>query len=73
VISSNLELRNDGLPYAGSADRKISDPGVALYFLFKERPMVMARDLYLTPAENLRCIGCAVHDLVCSSSTVEAS
>ncbi len=63
VISSNMELRNDGLPYAAEANKKLADPGVAVYFLLKKRAMVMARDLYQTPAANLRCIGCAVHDL----------
>lgn len=63
VISSNMALRNDGLPYADAARRKIDDPGVAVYFTLKDRQMVMARDLYWTPAENMRSIGLAVEHL----------
>lgn len=63
VISSNMALRNDGLPYADAAKRRIDDPGVAVYFVLKKRQMVMARDIYWTPAENLRSIGLAVEHL----------
>src|SRR5438876_65558 len=42
VISTNAELRQDGLPY--SQQKRIDDPGVAVYFMLKKRPMVMAVD-----------------------------
>ncbi len=58
VISSNVALRRDGLPYADQ--RKIEDPGVAVYFTLKKRPMCMARDAYESVAGNLRSLGLAI-------------
>lgn len=45
VISTNLPLRQDGYPYADAARRKIDDPGVAVYFMLRKRPMTMARKM----------------------------
>ena len=58
VISTNVALRNDGLPYA--TQKQIADPGVAVYFMFKKRPMVMARDAYKTVAGNMRSLTLAI-------------
>jgi hypothetical protein len=58
VISTNIALRQDGLPY--SVQKRIDDPGVAVYFTFKKKPMVMACDRYETVAGNLRSLGLAV-------------
>lgn len=58
VVSSNVALRRDGLPYA--EQRRLDDPGVAVYFTFKKRPMVMARDAYVSVAGNLRSLGLAI-------------
>ncbi len=63
VVSSWLALRNDGLPYAEAARRKLEDPGVAVYFLLKGRQMVLARDSYTTVHDNLRSIGLAIAHL----------
>lgn len=60
VISSNMAVRNDGLPYAETARRKIEDPGVAVYFARGERRLVMARDVFATVHDNLRSIGLAI-------------
>jgi hypothetical protein len=46
VVSSNLPLRPDGLPYADS--RRIDDPGIAVYFTLDGEQLAMARDLYGT-------------------------
>lgn len=59
VISSNIELRRDGLPY--SNQRKPDDPGVAVYFRMADagrhtQPRVLACDRWETPEENLRAI-----------------
>lgn len=47
-----------------TADRDIDhrrlDPGVAVYFTFKGRQLVMASDRFHSPADNLRSIGCAI-------------
>lgn len=58
VISSNVALRNDGLPY--SVQKRMDDPGVAVYFTYKKLPMVMARDAYTSVAGNLRSLTLAI-------------
>lgn len=58
VVSTNVALRNDGLPYA--TQKQIADPGVAVYFMLKNRPMVMARDAYKTVAGNMRSLTLAI-------------
>lgn len=63
VISSWLALRNDGQPYADQARRRIPDPGVAVYFIFRNRQMVMARDAYTSVHDNLRSIGLGIAHL----------
>lgn len=60
VISSNIAVRGDGLPYAETARRNIEDPGVAVYFARGERRLVMARDAFTTVHDNLRSIGLAI-------------
>lgn len=57
VISSDLAVRKDGLPYADQARRKIHDPGVAVYFEKKGTQMVFACDRYDAPWKNMRAIG----------------
>lgn len=54
VISTNVSLRRDGLPY--SNQRRPEDPGAAVYFQFKGQPRVLACDRWLTPEENLVAI-----------------
>lgn len=60
VISSNVPLRNDGLPYASESKRRYDDPGVAVYFTLKGKPLSMARDVYWTPWENIRSLILAI-------------
>jgi len=54
VISSNLRLRQDGLPYAQQSG--ISDMGIATYFDYKGKPMCFACDRYKSIEANLRAI-----------------
>lgn len=70
VISTNVELRADGMPQADR--RPPSDPGVAVYFNRPLRqpsgktervPFVVACDTYLTVAANLRAIGKTIENL----------
>ena len=58
VISSNVRLRLDGLPY--SDQRRLDDPGVAVYFTLRKRPLVMARDAFISVAGNLRSLTLAI-------------
>lgn len=54
VISTNIELRIDGLPY--SRQRPISDHGVAVYFTRNGRQMVFACDRWDKIEHNMRAI-----------------
>jgi len=58
VLSTNFELRNDGLPRSGQ--RAPDDPGVALYFMLDGRPMVMAQDAHARAEENMRSLALAI-------------
>jgi hypothetical protein len=58
VISSNLELRRDGLPYADS--RVPTDPAVAVYFTLKKKPMCFACDRWNRVEENMRAIALTI-------------
>jgi hypothetical protein len=58
VISTNIALRRDGLPYADN--RRVDDPGVAAYFTLRGKPMVMARDAFSSVAGNLRSLTLAI-------------
>jgi hypothetical protein len=55
VISSNLILRRDGLPYAGQ--KTPADPGIALYFTRKGKEICISCDRYMSMDANLRAIG----------------
>lgn len=63
VLSTNIPLRQDGLPYSDLGRRKIEDPGAAVYFVLRDRPLVMARDVYWTPWENVHSLGLAIGHL----------
>lgn len=63
VISSWLPIRNDGLPRADAARMKLSDPGVAVYFMRDKRQLVLARDTFWNVHDNLRSIGLAIAHL----------
>lgn len=55
VISSNLRVRQDGLPYAQQA-KQLDDPGVAVYFRLGNQPRVLACDKWSSAAENMAAI-----------------
>jgi hypothetical protein len=55
ILSSNIPVRRDGLPYSGQANP--DDPGIAVYFRYKEKPMVLfACDTYINAVDNLWAI-----------------
>lgn len=55
TLSTNINLRRDGLPYANQAEPQ--DAGVAVYFLYKKNQMCLACDQCRKVAENLTAIG----------------
>jgi DnaJ-like protein len=60
IISTNLKLRNDGLPYSGQ--RQPADQGVAIYFTMKlegnqAKQMVIACDQYDRIQDNIYAVG----------------
>jgi hypothetical protein len=61
IVSSNIPTKSDGLPY--SEARLIDDPGVAVYFTFKKKPLVMARDGFISVAGNIRSLTLAIEGL----------
>jgi hypothetical protein len=58
VISSNLELRNDGLPR--SNQRLPDDSGVAVHFMRDDRQLVMAHDTWWQPEANINALALAI-------------
>lgn len=61
VVSTNLALRNDGLPYANQ--RQPDDPGVAVYFQRRGKPMVFACDQWIKVEHNIYAIGKTIEAL----------
>lgn len=61
VISSDLQLRLDGLPL--TKQREPADPGVAVYWCTRTERRVIACDVWTTTRENLRAIGLTVEAL----------
>lgn len=54
VVSTNVELRRDGLPY--SSRRAPDDPGVAVYFLLDGRQQCIPCDRWAKVEENARAV-----------------
>ncbi len=54
VISTNVELRLDGMPYASR--RAPDDPGVAVYFSYKSTPVCFACDRWDLVQDNIQAI-----------------
>ncbi|MCW8829974.1 MAG: J domain-containing protein [Gammaproteobacteria bacterium] len=61
VLSTNIRLRQDGLPYA--SQRPPEDRGVAVYFQYKDKPMVFACDKYIQVGDNIHAIGKTIEAL----------
>ena len=62
VLSTNVALRRDGLPYARQQLAN-EDPGAAVYFTLDGDPRVMARDVYERLHENIHSIAHAVEHM----------
>lgn len=61
VISTNIQIRQDGLPYANR--RPPDDAGVAVYFTYKARQMCFACDKWQDVYDNIYAIGKTIEAL----------
>jgi hypothetical protein len=61
ILSSNVPLRRDGLPYANT--REPADPGVAAYFVRKGQQVCIPCDTYDRHWKNIRAIGLSIKDM----------
>lgn len=59
IISSELKIRGDGLPYSSQATSRL-DPGVAVYWQDGEHQRCMAVDMYDRIADNLGAIAATI-------------
>lgn len=55
IVSTNLLLRKDGIPYSGQ--RAPADPGVAVWFTLKAVQHVLCCDAWDRVEDNLRAVG----------------
>lgn len=55
IVSSNVPLRRDGMMMA-NARTSNGDPGVAVYFTYKKKPMCFACDRWHAVEDNMRAI-----------------
>lgn len=58
IISSNIPLRRDGLPYANT--NQPDDTGVAVYFKYKDKSMCFASDSYRKVEDNMRALALTI-------------
>lgn len=61
ILSTNLQLRRDGLPLANQ--RNPEDAGAAVYFSYKKRGMVFACDRYARIEHNIYAIALTIEAL----------
>jgi hypothetical protein len=61
TVSTNQPIRQDGAPYA--QERRITDPGVAVYFTRRGKAMVMAQDRFWSIIGNMRSLTMAIEGL----------
>jgi hypothetical protein len=57
IISTNIPVRKDGGLFTDWMNRKIDDPGVAIYFKRNEQQVAMCCDTYLRIWENVYALG----------------
>lgn len=60
IISTNIPLRADGLPYSDWERRKITDWGVAVYFDYEGQQTVLACDKWDRIEDNMRAVSLAI-------------
>jgi len=63
IISTNIPVRKDGMLYADWMNKKIDDPGVAIYFKYKGKDVSMCCDQYNKIWENIYALGKGIEAL----------
>lgn len=63
IVSTNIPVRKDGMLYSEWMNRKIEDPGVAVYFEYKGNQVALCCDRYLRIWENIYAIGRTIEAL----------
>lgn len=61
ILSTNLPLRRDGIPYANQPQP--SDPGVAVYFTYKKSQVCFACDRWRKVEDNMQAIAKTIEAL----------
>lgn len=61
IVSTNIELKRDGLPYA--TFKTPDDAGVAVYFAYKNRQMCFACDRWRKVESNMQAIAKTIEAL----------
>lgn len=63
IVSTNIPIRKDGGMYADQMHKIQPDPGVAIYFKYKKRDVVMCCDQYTRVWENVYALGKGIEAL----------
>lgn len=61
ILSTNVRLRIDGAPYSNLSQP--TDPGAAVYFEFKKKPVSLACDKWNRVEDNIWAIACHIEAL----------
>lgn len=61
IISTNVPIRRDGLPYATA--KEPADPGVAVYFTRKGKMICIPCDSFDRVWKNIRAVGLSIADM----------
>lgn len=63
ITSTNVPIRKDGMMYVEYMDRRLDDPGVAVYFKYKGKDVVMCCDKYIRVWENIYALSKGIEAL----------
>lgn len=63
IVSSNIPVRKDGMFFTDWMNRRIDDPGVAIYFKYRGKEVSMCCDQYARVWENVYALGKAIEAL----------
>jgi hypothetical protein len=63
IVSSNIPIRKDGGLYADWMNKRIDDPGIAIFFKYQEKEVTMCCDQYERVWENIYALGKGIEAL----------